>query len=279
MKQKYKRIDIKTKRLVNSLFLWNYQAAFKGRGIEFHDFREYTPSDDAKYIDWLVSAREWKTIMRRYREERELEILFLIDLSVSMEFGFKQTKLDTLIEILYLIAFSGIQNGDKVWALIIWKNGIKFTGFKKWNIWLVQIMSAIEEYDKTQPMETLSFSELNSLPIKNTLVFVLTDKLKIQEQSLKLAHIKNDLIYIRISDSFEETLDGRKWVIVLWDTKRNIVIDLDNKKKKQKYLDLRREKKQKLRNMLMKNNVSSLEIDENTDIYKAFLRFMKTREL
>lgn len=279
MKQKYKRIDIKTKRLVNSLFLWNYQAAFKGRGIEFHDFREYTPSDDAKYIDWLVSAREWKTIMRRYREERELEILFLIDLSVSMEFGFKQTKLDTLIEILYLIAFSGIQNGDKVWALIIWKNGIKFTGFKKWNIWLVQIMSAIEEYDKTQPMETLSFSELNSLPIKNTLVFVLTDKLKIQEQSLKLAHIKNDLIYIRISDSFEETLDGRKWVIVLWDTKRNIVIDLDNKKKKQKYLDLRREKKQKLRNMLMKNNISSLEIDENTDIYKAFLRFMKTREL
>ena len=279
MKQKYKRIDIKTKRLVNSLFLWNYQAAFKGRGIEFHDFREYTPSDDAKYIDWLVSAREWKTIMRRYREERELEILFLIDLSVSMEFGFKQTKLDTLIEILYLIAFSGIQNGDKVWALIIWKNGIKFTGFKKWNIWLVQIMNAIEEYDKTQPMENLNFSELNSLPIKNTLVFVLTDKLKIQEQSLKLAHIKNDLIYIRISDSFEETLDWKKWVIALWDTQRNIVIDLDNKKKKQKYLDLRREKKQKLRNMLMKNNISSLEIDENTDIYKAFLRFMKTREV
>ena len=279
MKQKYKKIDIKTKRLVNSLFLWNYQAAFKGRWIEFSDFREYTPSDDARHIDWLVSAREWKTIMRRYREERELDILFVLDLSVSMEFGFGQKKFDTLIEILYLIAFSGIQNGDKVWALLIWKNHSKFTGFKKGNIWLFKILSAVENFELKEPWDFLNLNCLNALPVKNSLVFVFTDSLSVDEKSLKLARIKNDLIYIRISDSFEETLEWKQGILSLWDTKKKIVIDLDNKKKKQRYLDLRQEKKNTLRAMLMKNKISNLEIDEHTDIYKAFLTFMKSREL
>lgn len=279
MKQKYKKIDIKTKRLVNSLFLWNYQAAFKGRGIEFSDFREYTPSDDARHIDWLVSAREGKTIMRRYREERELDILFCIDLSISMEFGFQQTKLGTLIETLYLIAFSGIQNGDKVGALIIWNGKSKFTGFKKGNIGLFTILTAIENFDLDEPSSELNLDSLNMLPVKNALVFIMTDTLSVDEKSLRLARIKNDVVYIRISDSFEESLEWQKWILSLWNTKKSIVIDLDNKKKKEKYLHLRQGKKKILRDILMKNRISSIEIDQQTDIYKAFLSFMKSREL
>lgn len=278
MKQKYKKIDIKTKRLVNSLFLWNYKAAFKWRGIEFSDFREYTSWDDSKYIDWLVSAREGKTIMRRYREERELDILFVADLSDSMYFGFQQKKIDTLMEVLYLIAFSGVKNGDKVGALIFgWKKD-RFLSFKKWNIWLFQILDGIEKYKWASGKEILNLSNLNALPIKNTLTFIITDKIAVDEGSLRLARIKNDIVLINIFDSFENTLEG-KWVISLWDESRRIAIDLDNKKKKEKYLKKRNEKKDQFQKILSQNKISRIEIDEKTDIYKAFLGFMKSREL
>lgn len=88
MKSQYKKIDIKTRRLVSSLFLGNYKAAFQGKGMEFVDFRDYNYGDDAKDIDWLVSAREGKTLVRRYQEERELEILFVCDMSPSLSFSY-----------------------------------------------------------------------------------------------------------------------------------------------------------------------------------------------
>lgn len=279
MKKKYKKIDIKTKMLVNNIFLWNYKAAFKWRWIEFSDFREYTPSDDAKYIDWLVSAREGKTIMRRYQEERELDILFFVDSSESMQFGFAQKKIETLLEILYLIAFSGIQNWDKVWALLFGGKTNKFINFKKGSIWLFRILEAVERYQWDTFQEELSFDGLNSLPVKNALVFVFTDRMKIDEKSLKLARLKNDIIFINIFDSFENTLEWKKWIFAFWNDKKDMHFDLDNKRKKQKYIDLRNKKRSELKRLLLKNKLSHLEIDEKTDIYREFLTFMKSREL
>ena len=279
MKQKYKRIDIKTKRLVNSLFLWNYKAAFKWRGLEFSDFREYTSSDDAKHIDWLVSAREWKTIMRRYREERELDILFLIDLSDSMQFGLEQKKTDTLMEILYLIAFSGIQNGDKVWALLFGWEKDKRVPFKKWNIGLHYIIDAVDWYIWWKTHSKLDLKNMNTLAVKNSLIFILTDKIQVDEKSLKLARIKNDIIFINIFDTFENTLEWKKWIFTFRGKNKELNLDMANQKKKKQYTSLRIKKKQAFEKTLSQNKVSYLEINEKTDIYKAFLSFMKTREL
>ncbi len=279
MKQKYKRIDIKTKRLVSSLFLWNYKAAFKWRGLEFSDFREYTSSDDAKHIDWLVSAREGKTIMRRYREERELDILFVLDLSESMQFWFQKKKIDTLIEIFYLIAFSGIQNGDKVWALLFGWEKTQFIPFKKGSIGLFKILDGIEKYQGDIWNERLDLTSLNVLPVKNALTFVLTDKNEIDDSSLRLARLRNDIICINIFDSFENTLEGKSWILTLGNKNRQVILDLDNKKKKEKYLNLRNKKKWEFQSILSQNRIPRLEIDENTDIYQTFLSFMKTREL
>lgn len=120
MKSHYKKIDIKTRRLVSSLFLGNYKAAFQGKGMEFVDFRDYNYGDDAKNIDWLVSAREGKTLVRRYQEERELEILFVCDMTSSMDFVYEErTKKDLLQELIYMLGYAALQNGDSIGAFFL----------------------------------------------------------------------------------------------------------------------------------------------------------------
>jgi len=116
----YRNIDIKMRKLVSSLFVGNYKTAFQGRGMEFVDFREYHTGDDAKDIDWLVSAREGKTLLRRYREEREAEILFVFDITPSLFFTYEgKQKKELLEEIVYLLGSSILQNGDKLGAFFL----------------------------------------------------------------------------------------------------------------------------------------------------------------
>lgn len=274
----FKKIDIKTRQLVNTLFLWNYKAAFKGRWIEFDDFREYTFSDDARYIDWLVSAREWKTVIRRYREERELEILFVLDNSLSMQFGDNKSKRETLEEVFYILGFSALQNGDKIGACILDGQHSIYIPFKKWKWALFQVFQKLESETPVIAPEKFSFDFLNKTRIKNTLTFVLTDKLEIDDASLKIARLKNDIIFIHISDYFENTLEW-KGIKVLQNGTQQISINLDDREKKEKYRELRQEKMQKFQKKLLKYKIDSIMIDDRKNPYKEILKLMKKREI
>ena len=119
MKNLYKKLDIQTRRLASSLFLGNYKTAFQGRGMEFRDFQEYSYGDDAKDIDWLVSAREGKTLIRRYQEERQLEILFVFDMTPSLVFGEGKTVLELMQETFFLLGYSALLSGDKIGAYFL----------------------------------------------------------------------------------------------------------------------------------------------------------------
>ncbi len=125
--KKIRRIEIRTKRLVNDVFSGEYHSVFKGQGMEFDEVREYQPGDDIRDIDWNVTARMGAPYIKRFMEERELVVMFLLDVSASGRFGTgDSTKLDTAAEICALLAFSAIQNNDKVGAVVFSDHVEKF---------------------------------------------------------------------------------------------------------------------------------------------------------
>ena len=276
--EQFKKIDIKTRQIVNTLFLGNYKAAFKWRGLEFDDFREYMYGDDVRHIDWLVSAREGKTVIRRYREEREIEILFILDSSLSMQFWESKTKRQMLEEMFYILGFSAIQNGDKIWAMILNGETEKYVPFKKWNHSLFQILRELEKVTSQLSTQELSFDFLNRTKIKNTLIFVISDKLELDEKSLKIAKLKNDIIYIHVSTDFENTLSGQG-MHFFQNGKQELCIDLDDTKKRGQYIKMRQKKLEKMKRELLTKNIDSIFINETKNPYKEILALMKKREI
>ena len=117
--KKVRRIEITTRRMVNDVFSGEYHSVFKGQGMEFDEVREYQPGDDIRAIDWNVTARMGAPYIKRFMEERELVVTFLLDVTRSGRFGSgDKTKLDTAAEICAVLAFSAIQNHDKVGAIV-----------------------------------------------------------------------------------------------------------------------------------------------------------------
>lgn len=272
------KIDIQTKQLVKSLFLGNYKAAFKWRWLEFSDFREYDSWDDAKHIDWLISAREGKTIIRRYVEERELEVLFVLDVSSSMWFWEEKKKGDMLHELFYILWFSALQNGDKVGALILWK-GQKPTlvPYSKKKQSLLSIVRAAQEHTDSVYSESISLEYLNTLPVKPAMVFVVSDKLCIDTRSFQIAKHKHDVVFMRVTDTFEEYLEGNG-IKMLKTPSGNIAINLDDTKKKNEYIGSRKQKINILRKELLGYGIDYLEVDINDNPYKKILQLMRRRE-
>ena len=130
--QKVRKIEIKTKGLSNNIFAGEYHSAFKGRGMAFSEVREYQYGDDVRDIDWNVTARFGKPFVKVFEEERELTVMLLVDVSGSLDFGTqKQSKRDLLTEIAATLAFSAIQNNDKIGVIFFSDKVEKFIPPKK----------------------------------------------------------------------------------------------------------------------------------------------------
>lgn len=274
------KLKLKTKKLVNTLFTWNYKTAFKWRGLEFSDFREYEEGDDVKFIDFLVSAREWKTMIKLYREERLLNIYFLLDAWENMLFSSgDNSKLELMLETFYALSFSAIKNSDLVWSIIFDEKQSKFLRAKKGESSIINIhneLIKISSKSKSNSDINNAFKTLNNLSIKNSLVFVLSDKLDIDEKLIKLTSLKNTLVYINIFDSFENTLDSDSSFNFVSNNSSLFLSSSETKRKK--YINLRNEKIAKLKKTLFKNNSSYLLIDENKNIIKELFSLFKSLE-
>ena len=269
-----KKINIKSSKLMNSLFIWNFKAAFSWKGIEFQDFREYSYGDDAKYIDWSVSSREQSTIIRRYREEKQWNILCVVDMwdSLSYSAWVKQWIYREVLALLY--------HGSKLswesfgWYVLdnLWSS---FIPASKTPIWYHKLDKLSKSYRDSRNALRLSFMMKN--PMKRSVVFVVSDSLNIDEKSFKLAALKHDVVYVHVSSNFENTLDG-KWISRLrWFT-RWFSIDLDDEKKRLEYALKRKEKLDNFSKKLKKYWVDSIFLDEDTSIFAEFLKLMKRRE-
>ena len=208
--QKVKRIEIRTRGLVNDLFGGEYHSVFKGRGMTFSEVREYQPGDDIRLIDWNVTARTGSPFIKIFEEERELTVYLLVDISASGEFGSgQQLKREIGAEIAAVLGFSAIKNNDKV-GLILFSDEIeKYVVPKKGKS---HVLRVVRELLYTVPERT-GTSLKNALDYllkaakRKSVVFIISDFLD-QEywSSLKVVNRKHDVIGIHLYDPAETNM-------------------------------------------------------------------------
>ena len=205
--QKVKRIEIKTRGLVNDLFGGEYHSIFKGRGMTFSEVREYNPGDDIRLIDWNVTARTGSPFIKVFEEERELTVFLLVDISSSGEFGTRsQLKKDYIAEIASVLGFSAIKNNDKV-GLILFSDVVeKYIIPKKGKTHVLRVVRELLYTDpigsKTSIRQALDY--LLKVAKRKCVVFLLSDFLDDNYiSSLKVVNKKHDCVAIQILDPAE----------------------------------------------------------------------------
>lgn len=208
--KKVRKIEIKTRRLSDHIFSGEYHSSFKGRGMTFSEVRQYQYGDDVRSIDWNVTARYNEPYVKVFEEERELTMMLMVDISGSEFFGTtQQFKRDTLTEIAATLAFSAIQNNDKV-GLLLFSDEIElFIPPKKGKSHVLRIIRELIEFhpksSRTGVNEALKF--LSSVMKKKAIVFILSDFMdEHYEHTLKIVGRKHDVTGIRVYDKRDEEI-------------------------------------------------------------------------
>jgi len=217
--KKVRKIEIKTRRLSDHIFSGEYHSHFKGRGMTFSEVRQYQYGDDIRSIDWNVTARYNEPYVKVFEEERELTMLLMVDVSGSESFGTQnQCKKDTLTEIAATLAFSAIQNNDKV-GLILFTDEIElYIPPKKGKSHVLRIIRELIEF-KPKSKQTnikLALEFLSGVMKKKAIVFMLSDFMDdAYEKPLKIVGKKHDFTGIRIYDKREEEIPNLGVIPVL----------------------------------------------------------------
>jgi len=210
-----RQIEIRTRRLVNTLFSGDYKSSFKGRGIEFLDVREYLPGDDVRTIDWKVTARFGRPYVKKYAEERELVVILLVDASGSDRFGTKRLfKLEQAAQVAATLAFSAIRNNDKVGLVFFTDHIEKYVPPKKGRVHVLRLIRDIlyfePEHRGTDAKQALEF--LMHVLKRRAIVFLISDLMgdsyrpETMRQPLGIVARKHDLVVISVSDPAEKEL-------------------------------------------------------------------------
>ena len=182
--KRVRQIEIKTRGLSNNIFAGQYHSAFKGKGMSFSEVREYQYGDDVRDIDWNVTARYHKPYVKVFEEERELTVMLLIDVSNSLDFGtVKQMKKDMVTEIAATLAFSAIQNNDKIGVIFFSDRIEKFIPPKKGRSHLLHIIREIIEFEPTTDGTDISeaLRYLTNAIKKKCTAFLLSDMIDVNK--------------------------------------------------------------------------------------------------
>lgn len=208
--RKIQGFHFRTRRQANELFAGGYESAFKGRGMEFAEVREYQVGDDIRAIDWNVSARFGHPYVKVFHEERELTVMLLLDVSGSLAFGTRSKfKRDLLAEVAGMLAFLAVRTNDKVGAILCSRGAEKYIPPKKGAAHVWRLIKEVFTYQPRNPGTDLdaSLSYLNRVVKRHAIVFLISDCQDAGfEKSLRLTAKKHELSVIRISDPAEDEL-------------------------------------------------------------------------
>ncbi|RYY64371.1 MAG: DUF58 domain-containing protein [Chitinophagaceae bacterium] len=208
--KKVRILEIKSKKLTSDLFTGEYHSAFKGRGMSFKEVREYAAGDDVRFIDWNVSARFGHPFSKLFEEERELTVMLLIDVSASSLFGTTNTnKREMATEIAAVLAFSAINNGDKVGAILYSDRIEKYIPPKKGRqqvLFLVRTLLTLEAKGKGTDLDK-ALRYFNNTRRQSSISFVLSDFLDSNyADALRVVSNRHDVVGIKIYDRLDQTL-------------------------------------------------------------------------
>ncbi len=281
--KKVRKIEIKTRGLSQNIFAGEYHSAFKGRGMMFSEVREYQYADDIRDVDWNVTARHNKSYIKVFEEERELTVMLLIDVSRSRVFGAVGVeKKDMVAEVAATIAFSAIQNNDKIGVIFFSDKIEKFIPPKKGRKHILCIIRELLTFQPTSSGTDLSLVlRYHTDAIKKRCTtFLISDFIDNSDYSKSLIVAKNrhDLIGIQIYDQRDAHLPNVGYIRVQ-DLENGLKkwIDTSSKKVRQTFSRSWYERQQKMNDILNRNNVDYVSIATNEDYIKALMGLFKKR--
>jgi uncharacterized protein (DUF58 family) len=281
--KKVRKIEIKTRGLSNQIFSGEYHSAFKGRGMAFSEVREYQPGDDIRAIDWNVTARLNHPYIKVFEEERELNVMLLVDVSASGSFGTqKQLKQELITELCAVLAFSAIQNNDKIGVIFFSDKIEKFIPPKKGKSHILRI---IRELIAFRPEHTgtdikLALRYFTNVIKKRSIAFLISDFMDEKfEDALKIANRKHDIVALRIYDKREMELPdvglikikdaetgGMKW------------IDTSSAEARRQYMVAAKTAELKLKDTFNKSGVDTASISTSESYVRPLMNLFKKRE-
>lgn len=280
--QKVRKIEIRTKGKVNSLFGGEYQSAFKGRGMEFSEVREYHYGDDIRQIDWNVTARTGDPFIKQFEEEREQTLMLCVDISSSGIFGSKgQSKRELSIEICAVLAFSAIKNGDKVGLILFTDEIEKVIPPKKGRLHVLRLiremLTAEPKGSGTDISEALAY--VNRLLNRRAIVILASDfQDSDYDKQLKITNRKHDLVNIFINDKFEDELPDLGLVPLRdAETGQEVLVDTSSQKVREQYQKKRKVAKHELRDQFLRMKVDMIELETNTSYIRPLMTFFRRR--
>ncbi len=280
--KKVRKIEIRSKGMVNSAFGGEYQSVFKGQGMEFSEVRAYNYGDDVRQIDWNVTARTGDPFIKKFEEEREQTLMLCVDISASGLFGsHSQSKMDLTIEVCAVLAFSAIKNSDKV-GLVLFSDQIeKVIPPKKGRL---HVLRLIRELLTTKAEGTGTdfggaLSYVNRLLDRRAIVILAGDfQDEDYDKPLKITNRKHDLVNIIIHDELEDELPDLG-LIPLQDaeTGREILVDSSNKKVRNEYQLKVKKRREELKNKFLRMKIDAVELQTNESYVRPLMTFFKRR--
>ena len=277
-----RKIEIKTRRLSDHLFSGEYHSSFKGRGIAFSEVRPYQFGDDVRTIDWQVTARKNEPYIKVFEEERELTLLLLVDVSGSEFFGSHgQLKKDMITEICATLAFSAIQNNDKVGVLFFSDRIEKFIPPKKGKQHTLHIIRELLELKPVGKGSDISVALETAVSVlkKKSIFFLLSDfQTKDYSKALKIAARKHDVTGIRVYDKWEEKLP-RLGMLQLFDLEEQHIewVNTSSSSVRKKHHETFMKFTDRFKTSFSRSGAGHFSVRTDQDYVKKMLGYFKTR--
>lgn len=286
--KKVRNIEIRTRGTVNELFSGEYHSAFKGRGIEFSEVREYVPGDDVRTIDWNVTAREGKPFVKLFEEERELTVMLLVDISASGAFGtVASLKREMAAELAGVLAFSAMRSGDKVGMALFSDHLEQFVPPKKGTSHALRMVRDLLAY-VAEGRGTNLASGLETLlrgVSKRATVFLISDFQQPGEgwrDAARIVGAKHDLVALHIIDPRERDLPPSGWIPAKDpETDEVVWIDSDSRAVRARYRRKRWQEIETVESFCARSGIDRIEVDLSVPeqpYLRPLVKFFKERE-
>ena len=280
---KIRRIEIKTKRLVNDVFGGEYHSVFKGQGMEFEEVREYFPGDDIRLIDWNVTARAGAPFVKKFKEERELTVVVLYDASSSGRFGTRERmKGEMAAELCALLAFSAIKNNDKVGMIVFTDRIEKYIAPKKGRAHVLRLIREILHFQPEGKSTDLAGALKYFMRVarRKAVAFLVSDFLAGDYQKeLTIANRKHDLIAIKIADP-RETEMVNVGLLELEDAETGeiVVVDTVSLRVRDQYQNQARRREATLGRAFGSIDLDTVAVQTGASYVDPLIRFFRRRE-
>jgi uncharacterized protein (DUF58 family) len=281
---KIRRIEIRTKRLVNDSFAGDYHSIFKGRGMAFDEVRPYTPGDEIRTIDWNVTARTGEAYVKQYTEERELTVMLMVDMSGSGDFGsVNRFKRELAAELTAVLAFAATTNNDKVGLLIFTDQVELFIPPRKGRRHVLRLIRELLAYEP-QSRGTdikLALDTVNQIVKRRSILFLISDFLEEPShyrKALAMTNRRHDIIAVDLSDPMEHDI-ANVGLLTLEDAETGELtwVDTSDKKWQQAFhrrVDKLEEEKQQA---FLRSSVDRINIDTDKDYINPLTAFFQQR--